>query len=133
MLLTTGYVTDVLMCNITSAQEISDQVKGICFVDAAVVSANFNIITCKTHINNSQWQDVEKELLRYGKWELDHVLEQLHVQKVARCCNPPVGLVLAMSSAFGNRMLKPFVVAEPEIQEQKIERKPGTKPRPGKA
>jgi hypothetical protein len=49
MLLTTGYVTDVLMCNITSAQEISDQVKGICFVDAAVVSANFSIITC----NNS--------------------------------------------------------------------------------
>ncbi|KAI5433109.1 hypothetical protein KIW84_020410 [Lathyrus oleraceus] len=51
-------------------------------------------------------------------------VEQLHVQKVARCCNPPVGLVLAMSSAFGNRMLKPFVVAEPEIQEQKIEKKP---------
>ena len=30
-----------------------------------------------------------------------------------------------MSRAFGNRMLKPFVVAEPEIQEQKIEKKPG--------
>ncbi|KAI5434502.1 hypothetical protein KIW84_021364 [Lathyrus oleraceus] len=44
MLLTMGYVTDVLMCNITSAQEISDQVESNCFVDAAVVSANFSII-----------------------------------------------------------------------------------------
>ncbi|KAI5442279.1 hypothetical protein KIW84_011373 [Lathyrus oleraceus] len=44
MLLTMGYVADVLMCNITSAQEISDQVERNCFVDAAVVSANFSII-----------------------------------------------------------------------------------------
>jgi len=27
-----------------------------------------------------------------------------------------VGGVLAMSRAFGNRLLKPYVVAEPEIQ-----------------
>ncbi|KAI5442281.1 hypothetical protein KIW84_011375 [Lathyrus oleraceus] len=44
MLLTMAYVADVLMCNITSAQEISDQVDSNCFVDVAVVSANFSII-----------------------------------------------------------------------------------------
>uniref|UniRef100_A0A0D9XB60 protein-serine/threonine phosphatase n=1 Tax=Leersia perrieri TaxID=77586 RepID=A0A0D9XB60_9ORYZ len=31
-----------------------------------------------------------------------------------------VGGVLAMSHAFGNRLLKPFVVAEPEIQEEHV-------------
>ena len=32
-----------------------------------------------------------------------------------------VGGVLAMSRAFSNRMLKQFVVVEPEIQDQKID------------
>nr|ACN37092.1 unknown [Zea mays] len=31
-----------------------------------------------------------------------------------------VGGVLAMSRAFGNRLLKPYVVAEPEIQEEQF-------------
>uniref|UniRef100_K3YTH0 protein-serine/threonine phosphatase n=1 Tax=Setaria italica TaxID=4555 RepID=K3YTH0_SETIT len=31
-----------------------------------------------------------------------------------------VGGVLAMSRAFGNRLLKPYVVAEPEIQEEQV-------------
>ena len=44
MLLIMGYVANVLMCNITSAQVISDQMESNCFVDAAVVSANFSII-----------------------------------------------------------------------------------------
>lgn len=35
--------------NITSAQAISDQVESNCFVDAAVVSANFSIIA-GTHL-----------------------------------------------------------------------------------
>ncbi|KAI5414115.1 hypothetical protein KIW84_058310 [Lathyrus oleraceus] len=44
MLLIMGYVANVLMCNITSAQVISDQVESNCFVDATIVSANFSII-----------------------------------------------------------------------------------------
>jgi protein phosphatase 1L len=32
-----------------------------------------------------------------------------------------VGGVLAMSRAFGNRLLKPYVVAEPEIQVRLID------------
>ncbi|KAI5383084.1 hypothetical protein KIW84_063621 [Lathyrus oleraceus] len=49
MLLIMGYVANVLMCNVTSAQVISEQVEGHCFVDAAIVSAKIpktiNIIT----------------------------------------------------------------------------------------
>ena len=39
MLLIMGYVANVLMCNVASAQVISDQVESHCFVDAAFVPA----------------------------------------------------------------------------------------------
>ncbi|XP_058785255.1 calcineurin-binding protein 1 [Vicia villosa] len=50
LLLIMGYVANVLVCNITSAQVISDQVESNCFVDAAIVFCKLQHLSRTTPI-----------------------------------------------------------------------------------